>query len=159
MTANIANLYAKFCEIKSRETKKLRIENENMGQIRDQRKEEILAALEAAGIPKERVETNGYSFRFSCNGMLIGFVNQTERISGEMHRRPQNREEAVLIANQDFILSQEEIRNEFCESFLYQEFCIYGDPVSAIGEIIAMASNPLAPLESAANNKNQKGSR
>lgn len=148
MTAiNGINLYAKYCEIRSREDEKQRIGDETNDRIRDWQKKEVLHALAANGVPAERVETNGYSFQFDSNGMLIAFTIQTGRVCGEMHRLPQNREEGTLLANKDFILNREELKTEFCRCFLYQDFCINGDLALAVWEIMLMAQNPLASFE------------
>lgn len=160
-TTNSINLYEKYCAIRSQEDEKRKIGDETDDRIRDWQTREILAGLKANGIPEERVKTNGYSFQFDFNGMRIAFVVQTERVCGEMHRLPQNREEGTLLANKDFVLNRKELKTEFCRAFWYQDFCIDGDPVSAVGKIMAMAVDPLTSFNEfiANENKNRGGSR
>ncbi|MDD5086306.1 MAG: hypothetical protein PHV16_00995 [Candidatus Nanoarchaeia archaeon] len=53
----------------------------------------ILKTLSLHGIKKQDIESNGYWFHFDYNSYFVGFVNQSERLCGEMYRKPKNKEE------------------------------------------------------------------
>lgn len=126
------------------EKRKRQIEEEKM------QKEQIIFALTTEyGIPKETIRTNGYWFDFSYRGLMVNFVNQTNRFCGEIHRPPANEDERECLRDSSFIMHTDEYP-EFQKEFNFRHFVINGSPLEALRQVMELAELPLEkviPLE------------
>lgn len=119
------------------EKRRKRIEEEN------RQKEQIVFALTTEyEIPRLAIHTNGYSFKFSYRGLIVNFVNQTERLCGEIHRPPINKDEREDLERFAFIAGTDEYL-EFQKKFNFRHFVISGSPLEALSRVMELAELPL----------------
>tara|TARA_Y100000310_G_C20646794_1_gene797109 strand:+ start:380 stop:889 length:510 start_codon:yes stop_codon:yes gene_type:complete len=129
------------------------IEKKNLKQ--EAQKQEIFSILSKYGIEKEDVHTNGYWFQFEYNDLHVNFVNQTERLCGEMYRSPVNSDEQRCVRDARMIMH--EGRSEFKEfqrEFDYRSFVVYGSTKSATKDVMKIAK---MPLEKVVRNEGRDG--
>jgi len=85
----------------------------------------ILKTLSLHEIKKSDVKTNNYYFHFDYNSLYVDFVNQNERLCGEIYRKPRNEKEENYIRYIREIptLTRDFLKNkEILEDKKYKEF-------------------------------------
>ena len=112
--------------------------------VEDGQKKEILAVLARVGVPPSGVRTNGYWFEFSYKGMRVNFVNQENRLCGEVYRAPLNREEEEVLRDAHRItMREDDLADEFRREFLYKDFVIYDEPSRAVYSVLGVVKDLL----------------
>lgn len=112
--------------------------------IEEAQTKEILSVLSQHGIQEKEVSINSYWFHFIYSPLYINFVNQNERLCGEMYRILVNKDEEECIRDGHTIMHKyPKERKEFQKEFNYRNFIFYGHPRLTTENVITLAQLPL----------------
>lgn len=130
----------KYRAVKAQEYSEHKARTAEHNRIQEEQKKQILAVLAKAGVQPYEVQTNGYWFHFTHKGMYVDFVNQTERLCGQVYRLPRNDEEKEVLRDANMIvLRKNDLADEFRREFLYEDFVLYGNPASVVSKVLKLA--------------------
>jgi hypothetical protein len=109
---------------------------------KNEEKEKILELLKNEGVPDEKVETNGYSFQLTYKGMSIVFVNQEDRLCGEMYKTPRTDEERKMLEEAHMMIYEDKGFAQAIKSeYYYEDFIFAGNPVRRVKNILKLAES------------------
>lgn len=113
--------------------------------IEEIKAKEILSVL-SAEYSITKVNTNNYWFSFNYNRLLIHFVNQTDRLCGEMYNPPLNKDEEECLRDGHRIMSDNKYkdgRGQFQREFNYRSFIFCGDMYKTVKNVVKLAQLPI----------------
>lgn len=113
----------------------------------DEQAAQITKALEAQGIRKRKIKTNGYIFRFPYRGFSVEFANHGTSLSGTMHRTPSSPLEESCLEQTEETLDASRFYDadnlRILRKLDYRRFDYKGNPAQLVAAVIRLAEAPL----------------
>lgn len=123
---------------------------ENLPSLWDDQARQIIEALEALGIKKEDIDTNGYRFTFSYKNLVVEVFNHGKGVSGTIHKKPYTQLERACLDDADEIFGTPRFsltdRIRFVKEFDYRKFSYDGKPAQVMASVIKCADTPVTSL-------------
>lgn len=119
-------LIAKYEQLKQRDREELKksIAAHDQRESRDTRK--ILAVLAEWGVDPTTISENGYSFHFIHKGLVVNFVNQTERFCVDAHRAVESDVEREMVSDHFLKHTNPDLWRKIAAEYDIRDFIVTG---------------------------------